>query len=344
MVTTPLSPSAVVAGKFLATFIAVVIPPAIAQIFILCALPQELFGLVFGHLLPAGLAMLLTATGVILAAATGKKRGAAISTGALVLVLIMIMIVHFWEKQEIPRADTVFFVLEVLLPLPFVFTIAVAAVSPAGSDRMIPVRIVMLLTLAAYAITGALKSPDSFGEALTWEIRDLLFTGACLSVIAAALERRAQSRRVAAAIRRTRPLLRLPRILCSSGAVTEILLSLLLFAAAMTIAFTKYRAYRVGNTMPYFYTVLLFYTALTLFVTGMVKLSGRRELAPGMVFVVVTGIGMLLGMIFPLPSLPNAFMTDMGNTWNIMFFVLNVLSILLLIPTVVEFVESLKQE
>lgn len=343
MVTTPLAPTAVVAGKFLATFLAVVVPPAIAQIFIVCALPPEDFGMFFGHLLPACMTMLLTATGLILAAATGKRRNASIATGVLALLLIMPMVLSFWGKQEIPYADTVFIILRVLLPLPLIFTITVAAVSPAGSDRVIPVRIVMLLTLAAYAVTNAFASPDSFGKALTWEIRDILFAGALCSAAAAALERRAQSRRVAAAIRRTGPVLRPLRILCSSGAVTELLLSLILFAAAVTIAFAKNRAYRVGDTMLYFYTVLLFYTALTLFVTGMVKRIKRREIAPGVVFVIVMGLGMLAGMIFPLPLVPDAFMEDMNNAWNVMFLVLVPLSILLLIPTVVEFAKSLKR-
>ena len=338
MVTTPLSPVSVVAGKFMATFIAVAIPAAVAQVFNLCTLPAESFGLFFGRILPMDAALALSGSALLLAFVSAfKKSGSAVLSG--VFLLLMLFIMRGRTLMEFTSEDNLLEVIKMLLPIPPLFALAVAAVSPAGSDRAVPVRIVMLCTLAAGTLIGMLNSYEACGNAV-WagNARDSLLIGAFLSVVAAAVERRAQSRRVAAAIRRTPPVLRPLRILCSSGAATEILLSLVLLAAALATDPAGDR------TVLYSYTVLLFYTALTLFVSSMRKLSSNKEPSRVGIFIVVVGVGTLTGLILDLPAMPVKFMADTGNTWNVMFVILNILSLLLLIPTVTEFAESLKRE
>lgn len=344
MVTTPLSPVSVVAGKFLATFIAVLIPAAVAQVFNFCALPAENLGRFFGRMLPIDAASVLTASALILAfVSVFKKRGAAVLPGMFVLFALLslhpaMMVVAARADQGIGTYPNIWAeMFKLLLPIPFLFSLTVAAVSPAASDRAVPVRIVFLCSLAAYTVIETL--PDSFSTTkLMNNVSGNLYAGAFFTAVAAAVERRAQSRRVAAAIRRTHPALRPLRILCSSGAVPELVLSLVLLAAALA---TEPDGDRIAL---YSYTVLLFYTVLTLFVSGMIKLSSNKEPSRVGIFIAAVGLGTLAGLIFPLPPMPTAFMADMGNAWNVIFAILNLLSLLLLIPTVTEFVQSLQRE
>ena len=336
LITTPLSPTAVVAGKYLATFVAVLIPLAVTQIFIVSTAAGGL-EYYFCGLLPLDAATLLTSAALFTASASQSKRRGTVGT-VLPAIFLLLILTNIRNLVFMPLAVTdsshaVFIAVLILLIIPLLFALTTAAVSAPGSDRAIPVRIAMLLTMAAYVIVIRVEgSLLSSSLALSDLCTVVCMIGAVISAVAAVTERRTQSPRVVAAIRNTPAPWRPLRILCSSGAITEMILSLVLAAAAAIhgICRGSYAALQ-------FYAMFLFGSSLTLFVAVMLQLNWGKKLSP-----------MVSHFIF----LPVFFLQcwvvikfiDTESMQTVFAVTMTVISLAMLIPVAYLFLDSLKRK
>ena len=335
LITTPLSPVSIVAGEYLAAMVAVLIPLAIAQIFIVSTDTGDQY--YFCGLLPLDAATLLTSAALFTASASQSKKRGAVGAVLPAIFLLFILInvrtqVFFIPQTVNDSSQALFIAVLILMIIPLLLAVAIAAVSAPGSDRAIPVRIAMLLTMAAYIIViyaeGSLLSSQTL-----WDFSAAIcLIGAVISIFAAVAERRTQSPRVIAAIRNTPAHLRPLRILFSSGAITEMILSLVLAAPAIIndICSGSYASLQV-------YSMFLYASSLALFVACVIQLSGGKKLDVGIAYFI------FLPVLFIEFWVVIKFM-DAESMRTVFATIITVLSLAMLIPVACLFLKSLKRE
>ena len=342
-VTTPLSPVRVVAEKYLVSAIVVLLPLVIAQIFAASTAPKELTQYLWLYLFPTDMAAMLLSAALILtiASACGKHGILGSVLPGVLLLLVMVLAKQPMGGFRAFSADgnvTIFTMLYTLLPIMLLFALTNAAVSPASSDRMIPARFALLLTLTANAVVVMVQNRnDLLAKDVIFIIAAICRTGAIYSVIAAIAERHAQSRRIAAEIRRLPAVLRPLRALCSTGAITEVIYSLVLAAAAEILLLCS------GDRswdFPFSYAMYLFSAACPLMISCLVKRGSNERIHPSLLYLIAWGTMMILFLVglvlFKLVS-------DTDAAARYMTAVLGIMALVMLIPTAQEFTSSLKR-
>ena len=351
VVTTPLAPWEIVAGKYLATLLAVLIPLAVAQIFIASTIPHSLFDLYLKFRLPMNMAILATVSAVLLTVSPVRCKSAFVCS-VLPGMFLLFVLISFWLPQlilmavaeganEVTRCPgMIYLVLKILLPIPLLFALTIAAISAVSSDRAIPVRIMLLFTLAGYLGVFCFETREFTSLEFAHKAAELCGCGAFLSALAAVAERRAQSSRVLAAIRRTPAVLRPLRLVCSTGALQEIIFSLVLMAAALILqkaAGESFADRKIDVVYRQLYVQLIFCAAATIAVTGIVQMAFRRRIMPWLRYVIFYAVNFVLTVVLSVIHITES---D-GRAYLI---VLGVLSAAMLIPTAMELVKSLKRE
>lgn len=342
IITTPIPAGMVAAGKYLATFIAVLLPVAIAQIFVGFTIPKAISDIHFSCFMPtdAVLILLSAATLLVCASIAGKHS----ILGVIMPGVVMIIFMLSYRSASLEINQTVFDQPDgmktlgytwarLLLLLPMCFAITAAAISPRSSDRAIPVRIVLVITLAAYMISNYIE--DS--SAPKTYIYIYLLAGAVFSIVAALAQRRAQTPRVMATVRRLPPPLRPLRILCSTGAIPELVFSLVLFAGTMTAVNRIDPEKNIYLGVAFIYTSTLFCAALPLAIASIIKMTFGKKVHTALMYAMSWGASMLLGMLIAA----NASMTDEHS--EVLPVVIGAISLVLLLPTAWEFIDSLKR-
>lgn len=346
VVTTPLPPVRIAAGKYLATWIAVLIPLAVAYIFITATVPGDLFDPYLEFRLPMNAAILVTSSAFLLTVSPAR-----IKSGFVCSVLPGIFLLFILTSVWLPRSfmmmalkyswntcpAMICTMVRILLPIPLLFALTVAAISAPSSDRAIPVRITLLATLAAYLLVYWLENRNLAGwssHKLAHHAAWLCRTGAMLSCLAAVAERGAQSSRVVAAIRRTPAALRPLRILCSTGAITELIFSVAL-AAAGVILENAAKEFSSGAMHPEIaYMHLLFCASFALALSSIVHMAFRRRIAPVLRYLIMYAVNIPLGFVV---------VADLIKDHRVYLVILGIVSAGLLIPTAWEFIASLKR-
>ena len=158
VVTTPIPPVMIAAGKYLATFLAVLIPLLAAQFFIGATVPKDWFDLYMKYRLPTNAAILMTASAFLLTVSPLRCK-----SGFLCSVLPGMLVIFFLVSTWLPQSHLVraaargetqcpamlYALVQILLPITLLFAMTVAAISPKSSDRAVPVRFTLLFMLAA---------------------------------------------------------------------------------------------------------------------------------------------------------------------------------------------------
>lgn len=340
IITTPIPPWMVVAGKYLATFIAVLLPVAIAQIFVGFTIPDEMSEVHFSCWLPTDAVSLLFSAAALLVFASIAGKHSILG----VILPGVAMIIFTLSSRNVSLADNrMIFALpdgmeklaydwaRTLLRLPMCFAITTAAISARSSDRAIPVRIVLVLTLAAYALISYCENPDIEDT----YIAEYLMSGAVFSIFAALAQRRAQTPRVMAMVRRLPRPLRPLRILCSTGAIQELLFSLVLFACAVIAASRIATDINNYQEVAFMYTGLLFCAALPLAIASVIKRVRGEKLPTALMYVMFWGVSTVLGIFVVVTPI---------KTNAVYPFVLGAISLALLILPAWEFIDSLKRK
>ena len=335
--TTPLNPHSIVAGKFLATWCALLVPVAVMLI-LFAFRARNLPDNYWTYDLPMLILLLLSVSAFMLAGSSSRfniehsatNRLSVINTIAAVFFMSFVFLnLRRWHVEWIAAAHAV----PIIIVLSFLFTVAGA--SPVHADRMLPVRIAVLLIALIMPWTAPIMDEPG------WDYVIWLSAAAIFSVLSASQERRRQSRRVVAAIGRVPWVWRPFRWIVSTGAVPGLVFALLLLLAA----FGAYRfsemetsdAALVAWGCLWWFIVLFFFAALTLFIIEMVERFMHRSFDPSPI--------MTLLLLFGLPwytavwtTLPSA---DVGP-W-IVFGGFFAVSLLLLLPTVCGFVRSCRR-
>ena len=198
-VTTPLPPARVVAEKYLATFPAVLIPLAMAQIFVAFTVSDANSAYQFACLLPADAAVLAVSMALLLTVSSVSGKNAVLGSvlpGVFILITMLSVRTSMMPRMFFERDHgiAIFYVLYTLLPIILLFALTTAAVSAPGSDRMIPVRAALLVTLAAYLIVIRIHAAiDAADFDPKFVVGFVCAAGAFLSLTAAVAERREQS-------------------------------------------------------------------------------------------------------------------------------------------------------
>jgi len=341
-VTTPLPPVQVVAEKYLATVIVVLLPLMIAQIFAASTAPKEITRYLWLYLFPTDISALLLSAAVILtiASACGKHGVLGAVLPGVLLLLVTVLAKQPMGGFEAFSADgkvTIFTMLYMLLPIILLFALTNAAASPASSDRMIPARFALLLTLTAIAVVVMVQNRDLRSKDMIGIIAGICRTGAVYSIIAAVAERHAQSRRIAAEIRRLPAPLRPLRALCSTGAITEVVFSLVLAAAAEILLLCS--GDRSWN-FPFSYSIYLFSAACPLMISCLVKRGSNERLHPALLYLIAWGIMMILSLIWLILG---RLISDTDGAARYMTVALGIMALVMLIPTAQDFTASLKR-
>ena len=353
VVTTPLPPSAVVAGKYLATWIAVLAPLAVSQVFILSTIPKDLFDLYIKFRLPMNVAVMAAVSAALLTVSPLRCKSGflcAILPGMVLLLLMMLvwmpeslMKLMFADRKTAQFPQLAYTMLKVLLPVPMMFALTIAAVSAPSSDRAIPVRLTLLGTLAAYLIVFCFENPGFTSRQLAEKAAGLCGAGACFAVVASVAERRAQSSRVLAAIRRAPAVLRPLRILCSTGAIPELVFSLLLLAAYFIL-----KKAGIGDSkdelFPFAYATLIFCAVLAQALSSLIQLVFKHKSRVWLRFIFFYAANFVLTTVISISSTLNS--TDLDVVMKYLTtcsWILGGLSLVLLIPVAIDFAKSLKQ-
>ena len=353
VVTTPLPPSAMVAGKYLATWIAVLAPLAIAQVFILSTIPKDLFDLYIKFRLPMNVAVLAAASAALLTVSPLRCKSGflcAILPGMVLLLVLMlgwmpesVLKMIAADRKTAQFSQLAYSMLKILLPVPIMFSLTIAAISAPSSDRAIPVRITLLLTLAAYLIVFCFENPGFTSRQLAERAAGLCGAGACFAVVASVAERRAQSSRVLAAIRRVPAALRPLRILCSTGAIPELVFSLLLLAEYFILK--KVGIDSSGDDLfPIAYAALIFCAVLAQALSSLIQRVFKHKSRVWLRFIFFYMANFALTIVI---SISSAIKAD-GNDAAVKYlttcaWILAGASLVLLIPVAIDFAKSLKQ-
>ena len=281
--TTPIPAPQLAAGKVLATFAGAAIPLALMLIAQLLHVDRP--PAIFWNELPLILVIWMVTISAILALASMRSSSAGNGGSFLIILPLFIGVSALGPLTISPRSglEILRFVVAGGFAILFAFAMMTAALAAPRSDRAFPIRIV--LTFAVLALPWILALPDrgqsksSFVEMVTkFYFIDLAMPIAFLSLCAAAIERRRQSRRVEAEIARFPVLLRPLRRLFSTGAFPEIVFSLLMLLAALAAHGDWSRLYLCDVFGAY--TVCGFYTAATLFLLHRNEAVWHRRLPP----------------------------------------------------------------
>ena len=354
IVTTPLPPVMVVAGKYLATIVAILLPLAVAQIFVGFTIRPQLAKVHFACMLPTDAALVLLSAAILLVCASifGKHNIIGVLIPGIIMILFMMSLregLHEMNAPVLTEADGVKTILcglvEIVLPIPLLFAITTAAVSVPSSDRAIPVRIVLVFTIAAYILCNYLEAPDRYER---FQTAIYLLGGAVFSILAALAQRSAQTPRVMAAVRRLPPALRPLRILCSTGAIQELLFSLLFLAAALiAVKVDRPDAIKWARWgFAFIYATVLLCTAASLEIADVVKRIWNKRIHAVLLIFIAFAIFHVVFMVVLLECFADIeTMDDAAAGSRIMWCTigLGAASLGLLIPTAWEFVKSLKK-
>ena len=298
--TTPIPAPQLAAGKLLATFAGAAVP--LAFTLIAQCLHAERPPAAYWEQLPLVLVIWLVGISVMLAFASMRSSAAGNGGNILIIVPLFMTMAAAAGVTEIPDSDSALgllrFVVTGIFAILLAFAMMTAALAAPRSDRALPIRLV--LTLGVLALPWILAMPDrgrsetSFAAmVIKFYFIDLAMPVAFLSLCAAAIERRRQSRRVETEIARFPAALRPLRRLFSTGVFPEIAFSLLMLLAAFAAHGDWSRDYLCRTLGPY--TVCGFYTAATVFILHCNERRWRRRLPPA------GGIWILLFVICNLP-------------------------------------------
>lgn len=296
--TTPIPAPLLAAGKLLATFAAAGVPLAltlIAQQLQLEAPPAA-----YWNQLLLTVVIWMIAITVMLVVASVRSSAAGGGSNILVILPLFIGVSAVGNITGNPYSDQEIlrFVVAGGFAILLAFAMMTAALSAPRSDRAFPIRLVLMFGVLALPWVLALpdrgQSKSSFAEmVIKFYFIDLAMPIAFLSLCAAAMERRRQSRRVETEIAQLPAALRPLRRLFSTGAFSEIVFSLLMLLAALVAHGDRSRSYLCGTLGPY--TVCGFYTAVTLFLLHRNEQVWHRRLPSA------RGIWILLFLICNLP-------------------------------------------
>ena len=346
--TTPLSPFAITAGKFLATWCALLIPLAVMQLFMLFPGPTLPPGY-WKSGVPLILLYVFSIASLVLAATSAGRRkvshGAGVSIAVLAVVFLLPSAIGFASAlfERVCANEEVYPQLRFFWPVIMLsFMLAAAAVAPPRSDRMLPVRIAVLASVLILTWMPPVDRGTVSQQCVLW-----LLVAAKFTTVSALLERRRQSRRVVAEIRRVPRLWRPLRALFSTGAVPGLVFALVLALAAFAVGvltpgdFLRDRGREISGGFALFF----FYSSLTLFIIEMWDKFLHRALDAAKFSVVVWLVCQILPLAGGLDSSGAlsliALWHDFDNpgAWYEIGGLLAV-SVILLMPTVCGFARS----